>query len=143
VTTAAASIPAAAAKNTTPYGTTSVRTPPSAGPIAQPRFVPIRCRPNAEIRCSSLTTSATSAYATGSKQPRSIELTSMFAASVHSGASRRICTPMIAIAALRTRSDVVISGRRPIRSDRSPAHALDRDWPRFAPSAITPYSHAG
>ncbi len=46
-------------------------------------------------------------------------------------------------AALRTNSELVIRGRRPMRSDRLPAHALDHDWPTFAASAITPYSQAG
>ena len=98
----------------------------------------MRWRPNAAMRWSSVTTSATSAYATGSKHPRSIELTRMLAAIVQIGASSPIWVPSSAMNTLRTNSAPVISGRRPMRSERFPAHALANDCPTFATRQIRP-----
>jgi hypothetical protein len=67
----------------------------------------------------------------------------MLRAMLHSGAAKMICVPSAAMKTLRTRSDPVISGRRPMRSLRLPAHAFAIDCARFATSATTPYSQAG
>ena len=54
------------------------------------------------------------------------------------GASRRIWAPSTATTAARTTSEPTMMGRRPMRSDSSPAQALARAWPRLATSARAP-----
>jgi hypothetical protein len=121
-------------KNVARIEDAQITSAPSGGPTAKPAFPITRHRPNASVRRSGSTTSATYAPAAGSKTP--LKMLHAAVTTITSQNSETNANPAAEKPA--PARPTIITGRRPIRSARTPPSGWPARLTTAQTSIITP-----